>query len=185
MGKPFQNTLIILSVLALAFLYAHYQRQRVMDLQDSSDGVLMVSMLPKFSLELLDAGDRITDEGLHADGVQLLVVHFWATWCPPCLPEVPELLQFARHFADNPQIKFLLIAVRDERAKIRKWLKKMGKIPPNVFLALDSEGGVMTAFGTVKVPETHYYFKRRSIKRLIGPQNWQNTYFSQEIEKLF
>ena len=42
----------------------------------------------------------------------------------------------------------------------------------------------MNSFGTVKVPETHIYFQRRSAKRLIGPQRWQNTYFAHELRQL-
>ena len=184
MNSSLQNILIISFVLALTFLYAVYQKQKIMGLYDQENNVLMVQMLPSFELESFSSGEKITFESIHTDNHELLVVHFWGTWCPPCIPEFPKLLEFARKLAKDSRIKFLAIAVRDQLADVKKFMKRFKNLPPNFHLALDKKGEAMNSFGTVKVPETHYYFKKRSAKRFIGPQKWENTFFLQELQKL-
>ena len=184
MNSSLRNALIILLVLVLTFVYAFYQKQKIIGLYNAGNSVLVVKMLPSFEVESFSSGKKITSENIHADGHELLVVHFWGTWCPPCIPEFPELLQFARQLAKDSRIKFLVVAVRDQRPDVEKFVKKFNNLPPNFYLALDQKGETMNSFGTVKVPETHYYFKKRSAKRFIGPQKWQNSYFLDELKKL-
>ena len=183
MTRSLKNALVVGGVLALTLLYAIYRKQQVTQLFHGED-TLAVKRLPEVELATLARGEKLLTKTIHSDQSELLVVHFWATWCPPCLGEFPELLQLARIFAHNPRIKFLAVAVRDQRQEVVKWVKKFGQIPKNFHLTLDPQGQAMSSFGTVKVPETHIYFKRRSVKRLIGPQRWQNTYFAHDLRQL-
>jgi len=55
-------------------------------------------MLPEFSLDDLDGNTRsIRSWPQHA-----LVINFWATWCAPCLREIPLLKEFQEQNADYP-----------------------------------------------------------------------------------
>jgi thiol-disulfide isomerase/thioredoxin len=51
-----------------------------------------------------------------------LVVNFWATWCPPCVKEMPELDRFARQFAGRGW-QVLGIAI-DQAAAVQKFLQQ-------------------------------------------------------------
>ena len=51
-----------------------------------------------------------------------LVVNFWATWCPPCVKELPEIDRFARAFAERGW-QVIGLAV-DGAAPVREFLKK-------------------------------------------------------------
>ena len=144
----------------------------------------MVQMLPSFEVESFPSGKKISSENIHDDHHELLVVHFWGTWCPPCIPEFPKLLQFARELSKDSRIKFLAVSVMDKWSDVEKFMKKFKNLPTNFHLVLDQKGATMSSFGTVKVPETHYYLKKRSAKRFIGPQEWQNPFFLQELRKL-
>lgn len=53
---------------------------------------------------------------------KLLVVNFWATWCPPCREEMPELSQFHEHYRDKGVV-VLGIATEDV-AKIREFTQE-------------------------------------------------------------
>ncbi len=55
---------------------------------------------------------------------QIVVVDFWATWCPPCLPGLEKLQRFERQFAGQP-IAFLTVA-RDEPNRVRKYFDEKG-----------------------------------------------------------
>ena len=63
---------------ALAFVIVNSLRERITDVGDTA---------PSFSI-VTDQGRRITPTSF---GGRLLVLNFWATWCAPCVEEVPSL----------------------------------------------------------------------------------------------
>jgi thiol-disulfide isomerase/thioredoxin len=69
-------------------------------------------------------------EGIHGEGIDLnqwrgkpLLVNFWATWCPPCVEELPLLNAFYRtHVADGWQVLGLAV---DRLEPVRRFLEKL------------------------------------------------------------
>lgn len=45
----------------------------------------------------------------HSD--KLLVVNFWATWCKPCVEELPHFMEVNNEFSDNPKYKMILVSL--------------------------------------------------------------------------
>ena len=70
--------------------------------------VAQVDVVPSFSYQDLDGRHRHSDE--FADKV--LVLNFWATWCPPCREETPEFVALQETFAGD--VQFIGIAIDDE-----------------------------------------------------------------------
>ena len=81
-----------------------------------------------------------------------VVLNFFATWCPPCLAEHPELVRFARAQAAQPDRAELVTVVNnDDPANVRAFFDDNGGEWP---VLADPGGRVYVGFGVAKVPET-------------------------------
>jgi thiol-disulfide isomerase/thioredoxin len=84
-------------------------------------------------------------------GKQVVVVEFWATWCPPCRTSIPHLTEMQKKFKD-----VIFIGVTDEEvATVKKFVTKMGDQMDYV-VAVDANrktsAGYMEAFGEGGIP---------------------------------
>ena len=78
-----------------------------------------------------------------------VLLNFWATWCPPCVDEVPSLEDLARRI-EGTDLRMLAVSVDDEWSAIRRFFAhgtKMGVL-------LDTSHDVPKKFGTTAYPET-------------------------------
>ena len=65
---------------------------------------------------------------------KVLVVNFWATWCPPCRTEIPDFIKFQNEFADKGvQVIGIDFMERPDRERLQKFIDKYGINYPIVF----------------------------------------------------
>lgn len=98
--------LIILVVLAVSGWYASTLFQT--NGEDSSLASARIKALPDFSLPDLDGTPRNLQEWKG----KVLVVNFWATWCPPCKKEMPTFIEMQKQHSET-DLQFIGIAVDD------------------------------------------------------------------------
>jgi len=79
-----------------------------------------------------------------------MVVNFWATWCPPCRQEMPELVKVANRFASS--VQFLGIAAQSPVSDLRKF-QEAYKIPYPIVLGDDH---LMNAWKAESLPLTYF-----------------------------
>lgn len=144
-----------------------------------------------FRDKVVNVGDKAPDFQITADngralarsnfGGRLLVLNFWATWCPPCIEEMPSLDQLQRHFA-NAGVVVAGVSVDTNERTYREFLRKTNV----AFLtARDPEARISSSYGTFKYPETYVIDgKGNVLRKIIGPTNWMDPEMVRYIQSL-
>ena len=110
---------------------------------------------------IVEAGDKapdfkvVTEKGRTVTrsnfGGKLLVLNFWATWCPPCVQEMPSLIKFSKEMADKGVV-VVGVSVDKNDKQYQNFIKRY-KIPFET--ARDPEANISASYGTYKYPETY------------------------------
>ena len=113
---------------------------------------------------------------------KIVVIHFWATWCPPCVEELPELNEFWAKFKSNPDIALYSVSVDDSWQTIDDFRKKT---PFDLPLYRDPSAKTAHKFGTAKFPETYIANRNgRILYHLAQAIDWDSAEVTQNIEAL-
>jgi thiol-disulfide isomerase/thioredoxin len=75
-----------------------------------------------------------------------LIINFWATWCPPCLKEIPEFIAMQKEYA-NKNVQFIGIAIDDKQA-VKDYAAKMSINYP-ILLATDNGIDIARQWGNI------------------------------------
>jgi cytochrome c biogenesis protein CcmG/thiol:disulfide interchange protein DsbE len=103
---------------------------------------------------------------------KVVIIHFWATWCPPCVEEIPTLSYLNEQLAGTDFV-LLAISVDENGAQgVAPFLKQKGL---NLPVLLDPDRVIASRYGTFKFPET-YILDRAGIvqHKIIGPADWRD-----------
>ena len=159
---------VLIGLLLVAFVYVIYAsiQERVVAVGDSA---------PKFSITA-DGGRTVSVPDF---GGKLLVLNFWATWCPPCVEETPSLSEFASRFAGKGVVVLGVSVDKDEKA-YRGFLKQYR---PAFLTARDPSADISSLYGTFKYPETYIINKDgKVVAKLISNQDWTRPEIIRQIE---
>lgn len=71
---------------------------------------------------------------LHSLKGKVVFINLWATWCPPCIQEMPSINELRKTFKNNNNLVFLMVDVDGNIEKRKKWMKnKKFDLPVHVF----------------------------------------------------
>jgi peroxiredoxin len=121
---------------------------------------------PEFRLQKIEGGSV----SLSDLGGKVVMVHFWATWCPPCVEELPTL-DMLHNSSLGKEFEMLAVSVDEGGAgAVAPFIQKNRLNLPVLF---DPGGDVSRFYGTYKFPET-YIVDRQGVVRYkaIGPRDW-------------
>jgi thiol-disulfide isomerase/thioredoxin len=118
------------------------------------------------NFELPDAQGHMVS--LRAQQGHPVAVNFWATWCPPCVEEVPSFEAFAASI-EGTDMRLLAVSVDDDWDAIRKFFVKGTKIG----VLLDKSHTIPKTFGTTQYPETYFLDGKGHVRYYFAnSRNW-------------
>jgi peroxiredoxin len=159
----------LLAVLAVAFAGIV-----VFNLRDTSakEG----GSAPSFSVAT-DQGKTVTPLSF---GGKVLVLNFWATWCPTCIQEIPSLDAFQKRFAKDGVV---VVAVSIDKNE-QKYKAFLNRVHVKFDTARDPAADVSTRYGTFQFPETYIIKDGRIQRKFANAENWVSDDMTQYVEGL-
>lgn len=153
------KTLVLLLILGAAvFLALRLREPHAVDIGEEA---------PDFTLPALGRGSL----SLHDFRGQVVLVNFWATWCPPCARESPGLESFAEAMRSQ-RITVIGISVDEDAAALEAFAAQSHLSFP---VARDPDRAVAGRYGTFQFPETYIIdADGRVAEKLIGEVDWQD-----------
>jgi cytochrome c biogenesis protein CcmG/thiol:disulfide interchange protein DsbE len=110
---------------------------------------------------------------------KVVVLNFWATWCVPCIEEVPSLVALQRRM---PQIAVVAISSDEDEAAYRQFLTANHV---DFVTVRDPSYRIPHLYGTVKIPETYVIDQRGVLRRkFVSAQEWTSPEILDYLSKL-
>jgi peroxiredoxin len=102
---------------------------------------------------------------------QVLVLNFWATWCPPCVEELPSLMLMQERTRAKGVV-VLGISIDVDEDAYHRFLKQRRV---NFLTVRDPEQKVASMYGTAGWPETYVIDRQGKLRRkFVGPVDWNS-----------
>ena len=132
---------------------------------------------PEFSL-------RDPDHRLHSltdYRGKVVLVNFWASWCIPCVMEMPGMQRLADTLKDQP-FEILAVNVSDPESRIHEFIKRMDL---HLTILMDHDGKTFEAWQGKVLPASFLLDRSGRIRyQVIGPLEWDSDEAGKIIEEL-
>jgi cytochrome c biogenesis protein CcmG, thiol:disulfide interchange protein DsbE len=159
---------IVLLTVTFVFVIASTLREKITTVGDFA---------PDFTIKA-DNGQTVTAASF---GGKLLVLNFWATWCPPCVEETPSLSRFAAEMAPSGVVVLAISVDKDEKL----YREFLARHRPAFLTARDPDAKINADFGTFKYPETYVInASGKVLRKFISDQPWDSEKMVGDIKSL-
>jgi DsbE subfamily thiol:disulfide oxidoreductase len=112
---------------------------------------------------------------------KVVLLNFWATWCPPCRQEIPSLVMLQRKFADKG-LAVVAVSVDKNADDVISFAREYDL---SFQILHDPDAAVSQEYGVYKYPETFLIDRSGVIRQhLIGAVNWMSAPALQGIERM-
>ncbi|MDG6778618.1 TlpA disulfide reductase family protein [Thiomicrorhabdus sp. zzn3] len=112
---------------------------------------------------------------------QVVLLNFWASWCPPCVHEMPSMARLKEALKEQP-FEILAVNLAEEAAAIDAFLQQR---PVNFPVLLDPSGSAVQSWQVFAYPSTYLIDKQGRIRfALFGGTEWDQTEHLQVIRSL-
>jgi cytochrome c biogenesis protein CcmG, thiol:disulfide interchange protein DsbE len=150
-------------------------------------GVLYLSLHDN----IVKAGDRAPDFSIQAEngktisardfGGKLLILNFWATWCEPCVQEVPSLDQLQRQLGPKGLVVLGVSEDKDPQA----YKEFLARFRVTYMTARDPAVSIKPKYGTIQIPESYLIDSNgRVVEKIVGEANWSSPQMVEHVQSL-
>ena len=134
------------------------------------------SNAPDFTVQ--DSDHKITLSQFRG---QVVVLNFWATWCPPCIEETPSLVRMQSRLK-NKGVVVLAVSIDADDEAYHKFLKEYNV---NLVTVRDEAKKASSLYGTVGWPESFVIDRNGVVRRkFIGAVDWNSPEVTDYLSKL-
>jgi len=125
-----------------------------------------------------DADRAVTLSNLRG---KVVVLNFWATWCPPCVEETPSLVQMQQRLKDKGVV-VLAVSVDADESAYRRFIKDHNM---DLLTVRDADQKSNALYGTAMFPETYVIDRQGIVRRkFIGAVDWNSPEITDFLAKL-
>ncbi len=112
---------------------------------------------------------------------KIIFLNFWATWCPPCLAELPSIEKFYQNYKKDPDLAFVTVDADGDFAKTAAFMKRKGYTFPVYGFA----GKLPESVFSGSLPTTLVFDKKGRISmHQVGAANYTDKKFVDFITRL-
>ena len=112
---------------------------------------------------------------------KVVILNFWATWCPPCRSEMPSMETLYQRFK-NRGLEILAVDLGEDRDEVQQFINSNRYTFP---VLLDAGGKASTQYGVSAIPTTYILDKEgKIIGKIVGSIRWDNPKIITAFEAL-
>lgn len=119
----------------------------------------------------------------------IILIHFWASWCEPCIKEWPSIMNLVKSFQGD--LVLMAISLDPLLEEINTFLlpyQKEIKSLPFIKILQDSKSQISTRYGVSSIPESYIVGPRQKLlRKMLGAQDWESqeslSFFQYLIQK--
>lgn len=110
---------------------------------------------------------------------EVVLLNFWATWCPPCRKEIPSMVELHEKFAAQG-LKVVAVSVDQNRDQLRSFVREH-RMPFQVLH--DADSSVSQSYGVFRYPESFLIDKQGKVRyHLLGAVDWVSQPLLKTVE---
>lgn len=113
---------------------------------------------------------------------KIQIVNFWATWCQPCLEEMPSMMNLKKKFQPNDLEIFAINTDEEDQLKAIAKTKKKLKIANEFTMVLDQKSKISDAFDISAIPVTIVFKNGKVLEFYNGPVDFEAQEFIEKVK---
>ena len=175
-----KKTNILLSIFAFLIfivisIYFYFQKEQI------PEHIKNIEKMKKGQISFSFYDTKDSSYNLNQLVGKVVLVNVWATWCLPCVDELPSLIRLAKKF---PNQLIIIAVTEDSKQQIVNFFNRFEtKLPTNFIVSMSDE--IKKVFSPKGLPESHLFDKEgQLVSKIIGPRHWDQLEWVSKIQNL-